>query len=546
MIRIAGMRVPFDYDDDLLKAMAAGRLGSDAERIADISLDSRQIDTAGTDDIHYILTILVRVSGDENELVWRRKDKKITLEKEKSYVCRPYKQEKTPDKRPVVVGCGPAGMFAALTLAKSGARPILLERGMDIDSRRQSVQAFWSTGELDPESNVQFGAGGAGTFSDGKLKIGKKDPRKRMILQELVEAGAPHEILFENKPHIGTDLLYSTVSGIIAKIIRLGGEVHYGAKVTQIIRRDGRVSALGYETAGEGNSHEKTYTELAADHVILAIGHSARDTFSYLAGSGFQLEQKPFAVGVRIEHPQALINKTQHGIYAGDTRLKAADYRMVVHLPNGRAVYTFCMCPGGSVVAAASEEDKLVTNGMSRWKRDTMNANAALLVTVHQKDLQSIEPLAGMDYQRIIEREAFAAGGGNFRAPVQRLEDFLKERNSVSFGDVLPTYLPGTNFAGVESYLSTEIEGSLRQGLIEMGQWMPGYSYPDALLTGAETRSTSPVRIVREGSLEAVGVKGLYPCGEGAGYAGGIISAAVDGVICAEQILGTANLLNEE
>ena len=527
MIRIAGLHVPLDYDDEYLRVKAAERLSIGIARIGAITLYSRSIDAADKEDVHYVIILLVCVDGDENEIIWRIKDKKITRETSAPYIL-PGKKEL--QHRPVVVGCGPAGMFAALILAQAGARPVLLERGMDVDSRRKSVLAFWRTGILDTGCNVQFGEGGAGTFSDGKLKIGKKDARKTKILQEFVEAGAPPEIMFESKPHIGTDLLHEVVRGIVRKITSLGGDVHFGAQVTQILRRDKQVTGVGYIL-------DHTYCELPADNVILAIGHSACDTFAYLAQSGIHMEQKPFAVGLRIEHPQALINKMQFGSFAEDHRLGAADYRMVVHLPDGRAVYTFCMCPGGSVVAAASEEGHLVTNGMSKSKRDGRNANTALLVTVDRKDLRSDHPLAGVDFQRAIEVMAYKAGGSNYKAPVQRLGDFLEGRNSTTLGDVHPTYMPGTEFACVESYLPPEIAGSLRKGLVEMGEWMPGYSYPDAILTGAETRSTSPVRIIRQASLEAAELSGLYPCGEGAGYAGGIISAAVDGVLCAEQIL---------
>ena len=528
MIKITGMAVPLTYDEAYLKEKAAQRLRIGLERILDISVESRMADTADSGDIHYKMTLLVSVSGDENEIVWGIKDKKITREDELLYfVPSPAKHL----QRPVIVGLGPAGMFAALILAQAGVRPVILERGFDVDSRSKSVLAFWQTGVLDTGSNVQFGAGGAGTFSDGKLKIGKKDARKRKILQEFVEAGAPPEILFDSKPHIGTDRLHVTVKNIIGKIISLGGEVHYGAAVTEIIRKNGQVTRVGYVK-------DKTYYELPANHVILAIGHSARDTFAYLASSGIHMEPKPFAVGVRIEHPQELINRIQYGSFAEDPRLGSADYKMVVHLPNGRGVYTFCMCPGGSVVAAASEEHGLVTNGMSRWKRDGRNANTALLVTIDRKDLQNDDPLAGIEFQRSIEAAAFAAGGNSYKAPVQRLEDFLAGRNTKSFGEVLPTYMPGTEFAPVDSYLPDDIAGSLRQGLVEMGDWMPGYLLPDAILTGAETRSTSPVRMIRGSGCEAEGIKGLYPCGEGAGYAGGIISAAVDGILCAEQILG--------
>jgi len=527
MIKIAGMSVPLTYNEEYLRKKAAERLCIETGRIERLSIYKRELDTSDKEDIHYTVVLHACISGDENEIVWGIKDKKITRATESFYV---LPEAKIVKQRPVVVGCGPAGMFAALILAQAGARPVLLERGMDVEARRKSVQEFWRTGVLDTSSNVQFGAGGAGTFSDGKLKIGKMDARKSKILREFVEAGAPPEILFDSKPHIGTDRLHGAVKAIIGKIVSLGGEVHFGAAVTAIIRRDKKVTGVGY-------IKDKIYTELQADDVILAIGHSARDTFSYLHESGIHMEQKPFAVGVRIEHPQSLINKIQYKSFAQDPRLGAADYRMVVHLPNGRGVYTFCMCPGGNVVAAASEAGYLVTNGMSNSKRNGLSANTAILVTVDRKDLQDDDPLAGVAFQRGIEAAAFSAGGGNYKAPVQRLGDFLDSRPTCAFGDVTPTYMPGTEFACVDSYLPANIAGSLRQGLAEMCDWMPGYLYPDALLTGAETRSTSPLRMIRGTTLEAEGIKGLYPCGEGAGYAGGIISAAVDGVLCAEQIL---------
>jgi uncharacterized FAD-dependent dehydrogenase len=336
--------------------------------------------------------------------------------------------------------------------------------------------------------------------------------------------------MYLGKPHIGTDRLHGTVKKIREKIISLGGEVHFEATVKELLLKTGQITGIRYIENGSN-------TELHTDNVILAIGHSARDTFENLLAGGVFIEQKPFAVGIRIEHPQKLIDKIQYGNFAGHPALGAADYRMVVHLQNGRGVYTFCMCPGGSVVAATSEENALVTNGMSVFARDGFNANTALLVTIDKKDLGSDHPLAGVAFQRSIEAAAFSAGGGGYTAPVQRLEDFLKKRNTTAFGDLLPTYMPGTAFAELDSYLPVYITDSLRQAIDEMGIWMPGFAYPDALLTGAETRSSSPVRITRGDSFEAIGIKGLYPCGEGAGYAGGIVSAAVDGIVCAEQIL---------
>ena len=350
------------------------------------------------------------------------------------------------------------------------------------------------------------------------------------VLREFVEAGAPPEIMYLSKPHIGTDRLHKTVKGIREKIISLGGEVRFNANVKETLLKDGHVTGVRFLENGEN-------TEIYTDNVVMAIGHSSRDTLESLLLSGVHMEQKPFAMGVRIEHPQQMIDKIQYGAFAGNPALGAADYRMVVHLQNGRGVYTFCMCPGGTVVAATSEENRITTNGMSEFARAGRNANTALLVTIEKKDLGSDDPLAGVMFQRRIEAAAFSAGGGGYKAPVQRLEDFLHKRKTTAFGEVLPTYLPGTEFSEVDSYLPDYITNSLRQAIIEMGEWMPGWAYPDALLTGAETRSSSPVRITRGDSFEALGIKGLYPCGEGAGYAGGIISAAVDGVICAEQIL---------
>lgn len=513
---------------EMLKEIAAKRLGIDCGRIESLVITKRSTNVLNKQDIHFIMTLVLCVTGDENDLKSLDTDSGVSREMKYVYI---VKQGKKLKERPIVVGCGPAGLFAALILAQSGARPILLERGLDVDSRRKDVLRFWKTGVLDTNSNVQFGEGGAGAFSDGKLKIGSRDYRKLKVLNEFVQAGAPPEIMYLSKPHIGTDRLHEAVKGIRKRIIGFGGEVRFNAVVTDLLRKNGQMRGVGFFEQGK-------YTELYSDNVVLAIGHSARDTFQRMLSSGICMEQKPFAVGVRVEHPQRLIDKIQYGDKAGHPALGAADYKMVVHLPNGRNVFTFCMCPGGAVVSATSEENCLVTNGMSEYARDRENANSALLVTLDQKDFGSDHPLAGVLFQRKIERAAFAAGGGGYQAPVQRLEDFMKNQNTTAFGDVFPTCLPKTKFAGVDSYLPDDIANSLRQGIVEMDQWMHGFAYPDAILTGAETRSTSPVRIKRGDSFEAVGIKGLYPCGEGAGYAGGIISAAVDGMLCAEKILG--------
>jgi uncharacterized FAD-dependent dehydrogenase len=527
MIKITGIIVPLTYDLKVLEEIVVKRLHIDHSRIKSLRIEKRSVDALDKQDIHFKMNVSVHVSGDENEVITQTRDKWISKETETVYI---IPENSCLKERPVVVGCGPAGMFAALILAQAGARPILLERGLDLDNRRKSVSEFWSTGVLDTKTNVQFGEGGAGAFSDGKLKIGYRDFRKMKILNEFVEAGAPPEIMYLDKPHIGTDRLNETVKGIRRKTISLGGEVRFNSTLTQILSKDGKVTGVGFKENGE-------YTEISTDNVVLAIGHSAGDTFEKLLSSGICIEQRPFAVGVRIEHPQELINRIRYGDFSGHPKLGAADYKMVVHLKNGRGVYTFCMCPGGMVVASSSEENALVTNGMSEFARDGRNANSALLVTLEKKDLGSDHPLAGVAFQRRIEAAAFEAGGGNYKAPVQRVDDFLQKRMTKTFGDVLPTYLPGTGFAEVDSYLPDYITNSLRQAISEMGEWMPGFAYPDAVLTGVETRSSSPVRIIRGDSFEAIGIKGLYPCGEGAGYAGGIISAAVDGILCAEHIL---------
>ena len=529
MIQITDIYVPLIYDELTLICLAAERLSVQQEKIEKISIDKKSIFKRSDQEILFRMTLRVYLSPSENEdlVIWNRVNKTITRGEAVAYQVAEKSNFKLP---PVIIGAGPAGLFAALLLAEAGANPILLERGDAIEKRRRCVTQFWDSGFLDPNSNVAFGEGGAGTFSDGKLKVGKKDARKRYILQSFVDAGAPEEILWDEKPHIGTDRLHIVVRKIRERILSLGGEIHFRAQLTDIIKHDGKVAGAIY-------IRENEQREIRTDNLILAIGHSARDTIEQLYASGIQFQPKPFAVGVRIEHPQSLINELSYGSFSNHPSLGSADYKMVVHLPEMRNVYTFCMCPGGSVVAAASEPERLVTNGMSHYLRNKQNANTALLVTLKNSDFRQDGPLSGIRFQREIESAAFISGGQNYHAPVQRLEDFLEKRETKKFGDVLPSYQPGTHFSCVESYLPPEIAASLRDGIREMCAWMPGYYDPDALITGAETRSSSTVRMTRDDSLEAISLRGLYPCGEGAGYAGGILSAAVDGLMCAEKIL---------
>ncbi len=519
MIRVSEIKLPLDATKQELQKRLAHILRIPAAEIKGYRIFKRSLDARRKNDIHYVYVVDVEVAQ-ERRILEKNREKRLTKTPDLRY--RTPEGGDLPAKRPVVVGFGPAGMFAGLLLAEMGLRPIILERGGDVDSRKKAVSQFWETGILDTENNVQFGEGGAGTFSDGKLTTRIKDPRCRKVLEELVAAGAPEEILYDAKPHIGTDRLRGVVKQIREKIIRLGGEVRFFARVDGFEWQDGGIRAVRL-TDGE---------RIETDDLVLALGHSARDTFSRLYEENFALEQKPFAMGVRIEHPQRMIDAAQYGEAAA--QLLAADYRLTYTTKKGRGVYTFCMCPGGYVVAAASERGRLAINGMSEYARDGENANSALLVQIFPEDFGSAHPLAGMYLQRDLEEKAFAAGGGDYTAPVQRVGSFLGVETEAQ--EVAATYRPAVRECELGSIFPPFLTEALREALPEMGKRLKGFDRADALLTAVESRSSSPIRILRGENGMSLQHAGVYPAGEGAGYAGGIVSAAVDGIYVAEKI----------
>ncbi|MBR7178291.1 MAG: FAD-dependent oxidoreductase [Oscillospiraceae bacterium] len=520
MIRIRDITLPPRHNVSQLSFEAAQLLRVSNSTIREVKIVRKSIDARKKPDVKINYTIDVKVSGNEEKILRNSRCKKAGIAPWTSYKVKPIKN--LSGKRPVVVGFGPAGMFAALVLAMSGARPIVLERGEDAESRHEKVQKFWQTGELDMRSNVQFGEGGAGTFSDGKLNTGVNNPRIPWVLEQFVQAGAQENIRYDAKPHVGTDVLLHVVQSLRNKIISLGGEVRFNTQVTGLKTEDGKLVGLELE---DGSSIE-------CDHCILAIGHSARDTFRMLQASGIPMEPKAFSMGVRIEHRQDMVDLSQYGQLSPD--LPPADYKLVSHQEDC-TVYTFCMCPGGYVVAAASEEGGVVTNGMSFSDRGGENANAAVLVTVQPKDFPYPGPLGGAVWQREIEEKAYQISG-SYRAPAQRFGDFLEGKASTGPGEIRPTYLPGVHWCDLHDVLPEKITTALKAGITELDGKLKGFASPDAVLTGPETRSSSPVRIVRDSDGQSPLV-GLYPAGEGAGYAGGIMSAAVDGMEAAEAVL---------
>ncbi|MBO7196673.1 MAG: FAD-dependent oxidoreductase [Clostridia bacterium] len=517
------IKLPFSYSTDDIYSALAERIPVKREEITELKIVKRAIDLSDKSNIHYNATIAISLSP-EREAGLLKMKKKVARQEDLLIDIPPC----SFCSRPLVVGAGPAGLFAALLLAEAGAKPILIERGLPVDERDIVVDKFTTFGILDPECNIQFGEGGAGSYSDGKLKVGGMDKYKLKVLSDFIDAGAPEDIIYSVGAHVGTDKLKNIVKKIRQKIISLGGEVMFSTKLTSISVKDGRVVGAVAERGGECISFD-------TDALILATGHSARDVFEMLKTSGVMLEPKGFGIGLRIEHPREHIDRLMYGDTPPEA-IGAASYHLVTHLPGGRSVYSFCMCPGGSVVAAASEQGGIVTNGMSEYARNADNSNAAFLVSVTPADFPSDDPLSGIELQRMIEQNAFKVSGGEYKAPSTTMGAFMRSESAV-LGSVNPSYPIGTLPIAPEKYLPGYITDSLRAAIPDFDVWMPGFYMNDAMLTGPETRTTSPVRVTRSGSFEAIGIKGLYPTGEGAGYAGGIISSARDGLMVAESII---------
>ena len=537
MIRIQNLSLPLDGGDELLRKKAARLLGISPGQLLSLTLARQSIDARKKSDVRYVCAVDVTVA-DEGRVLARCRDKNVTLRRAEPYVFPPV--GRASPLPPVVVGMGPAGLFAALFLARAGLPPVVLERGRPVEERTKDVERFWATGQLSPASNVQFGEGGAGTFSDGKLTTGTHDGRIPAVLAALVEFGAPADILYQHKPHIGTDVLRTVVKNLRQELLRLGCDIRFQHQLTGLGVREGRLCSVTAENEQGGQ------IELPCDALILAPGHSARDTFRMLLEAGVPMEQKSFAIGVRIEHSQAAISQAQFG--PAWEKLPAADYKLACHLPSGRSAFTFCVCPGGQVVAAASDYGQVVTNGMSLRARDGENINGGFLVGVGPGDFPGTDPLAGVRFQEQWERSAWDLGTGNapavfvpdrpvFHAPAQTVGDFLAGRPSAGPGAVRPTYRPGVAWTDLGRCLPDYVADTLRQALPLFDKKLRGFAAPDAVLTGVETRSSSPVRILRDETFQSP-LRGLYPCGEGAGYAGGITSAAVDGIRVAEAVAG--------
>ncbi len=562
MIRLTEIRLPLDHPDEALAQAVAQKLGLPAEQIADVEVFKRGYDARRRTRIQLIYTVDVTLSpredtseAAERELLQRfEADPHVRPTPDTTY--RPITRGPLPDEahRPVVIGMGPCGLFAGLILAEMGLKPLILERGKAVRDRTADTFGLWRKRKLHPESNVQFGEGGAGTFSDGKLYSQVRDTQHqgRKVLTEFVEAGAPPEILYLSKPHIGTFKLVKMLEKMRAKILELGGEIRFQTRVTDFDIEGGGIRGLFLRNVSAGDSEDDGPREdpyLRTDHVVLAVGHSARDTFEVLHHRGVHMIAKPFSIGFRAEHPQSMIDRCRFGSFAGHPLLGAADYRLVHHCRGkgleGRSVYSFCMCPGGTVVAATSEAGRVVTNGMSQYSRSERNANAAIVVDIQPEKDYPGGPLAGIELQRRLESRAFELGGGTYDAPGQLIGDFLAGKPSTAFGAVKPSYKPGVRLGDLSTALPDFAIAAIREALPAFDKKIKGFARPDALLTGVETRTSSPLRIERGADGQSLNTRGLFPAGEGAGYAGGIMSAAIDGIRAAEAIARAMGLASD-
>ena len=531
MIRLSSVNLPFDHSEEdsvfaILKLLKIRRQDLLSYRILKRSLDARK-----NRQLLRVYSFLVVVKDQDSLAGTIRKSDKITIVKDIDYSA-PMSNRQNEGNPPLIIGTGPAGIFAGLILAEAGLNPVLLERGKPVHQRTEDVRGFWNKRILELESNVQFGEGGAGTFSDGKLRTRVKDKsqRTKKILGEFVLAGAPEEILYEHKPHVGTANLVKVVKNIREKIEALGGEYRFDSKVVELLIENEKTIGVKLNSG----------SEIFSDIVILAIGHSARDTFVMLHDNGVKLSPKPFSVGFRIEHPQELIDKNQYGKYAGHPQLGPAEYQLAFRTSSGRSVYSFCMCPGGTVIGSSSEENSIVTNGMSQYARSGAIANSAIVAEVFPEDYGQ-DPMDGFLFQRKWEKNAYLMGGGNYDAPVQLVGDFLKGNTGSAIGDVIPSYLPGYKLGDLRQALPAQIVKSILEALPVFNGKIKGFTKPDAMLTGVETRTSSPLRILRGGDFQSVSCQGLYPVGEGSGYSGGIMSSAIDGIKAAEMIIEKKN-----